>query len=194
LDDDVAAKIGGWGWCLCSTGYAIAHLPGSGQFGKMVQCSRAVIWAVTCEWPKKGMEVDHLNHNPLDNRIENLRVVTPSINARNKLKGNGYSSRYKGVHFRHTRGTYIGRVGIRIEKKIKYILSSCTPDETIAGMCADCICDLIGGFLRPNFPELSFLEKWKSIGEPQRRQIFRSMAKNNVPIHDNTIFIEQKAA
>jgi hypothetical protein len=194
LDDDVADKIGDWGWCLNGAGYAFGRVPGSGFRGRSRPCTHAAIWARTGQWPPKGTVIDHINHDKLDNRISQLRYVTYSINSRNMLKREGTTSKYKGVYFNHTQGKYIGRVGIRIEKKIKHIISSITQDEALAAMCADCIRDLVGGFIPRNFPELSFLEKWKSIGEPQRRQIFRSMAIHNVPIHDNTIFIEQKAA
>ena len=45
--------------------------------------------------PMKGEECDHINRNPSDNRIENLRWVTRSQNALNK-KPYGFS-KYKGV-------------------------------------------------------------------------------------------------
>jgi len=42
--------------------------------------------------------VDHINHNGLDNRKANLRIVTNMQNSWNKRKQKGdYSSRYKGV-------------------------------------------------------------------------------------------------
>jgi HNH endonuclease len=44
----------------------------------------------------KDSEVDHINHNPLDNRKENLRVCSRAENARNSNKKVG-SSIYKGV-------------------------------------------------------------------------------------------------
>lgn len=41
--------------------------------------------------------IDHINNNPLDNRRENLRIVTHSENARNRKKLEKASSKYFGV-------------------------------------------------------------------------------------------------
>lgn len=46
--------------------------------------------------PPEGHEVDHVNLNGLDNRRENLRVVTRSQNMAN-TRSRGGSSAYKGV-------------------------------------------------------------------------------------------------
>ncbi len=46
----------------------------------------------------KGMVVDHINHEPLDNRRANLRVCTHAQNLANQHKQRGpRSSRFKGV-------------------------------------------------------------------------------------------------
>jgi len=66
-----------------------------------------------------GMDVDHINHNPLDNRKENLRICTRSQNIMNSRKlRNNVTSKYKGVHFQKNRKKYRSRImvnGIRYE-------------------------------------------------------------------------------
>lgn len=46
---------------------------------------------------KKGMNIDHINHNGLDNRRINLREVTQSVNIQNGRKCISKTSKYKGV-------------------------------------------------------------------------------------------------
>lgn len=45
---------------------------------------------------RKGQEVDHVNHNGLDNRLENLRIVTRAQNMMNRRSIHGVSQ-FKGV-------------------------------------------------------------------------------------------------
>ncbi len=44
-----------------------------------------------------GVEVDHINRNPLDNRKENLRLCTPSQNIGNQKLRASNRSGFKGV-------------------------------------------------------------------------------------------------
>ena len=46
--------------------------------------------------PESGFEIDHINHNGLDNRRENLRVCTRSENQSNRI-ATKKTSKYKGV-------------------------------------------------------------------------------------------------
>lgn len=48
-----------------------------------------------------GVLVDHINHNGLDNRRENLRICSYAENLRNTRKNKNGTSKYKGVHLRN---------------------------------------------------------------------------------------------
>lgn len=77
--------------------------------GKNMRLHRA-IWAITYdEWPNI---IDHINGNPLDNRLENLRNTDLLGNARNQRKrdGKGFPS---GITMRS--GNY--RVRVRARNK-----------------------------------------------------------------------------
>ena len=64
----------------------------------------------------KGMQVDHINHDTLDNRKDNLRICTVSQNAINKGKNSTNKSGHKGVcwHKRHNKWIAQIRVSGRI--------------------------------------------------------------------------------
>lgn len=62
--------------------------------------------------PKGHMIViDHINNNPLDNRIENLQIITQRENAYKKQ--GKYSSSYKGVSFQKKQNKWISRINIK---------------------------------------------------------------------------------
>jgi hypothetical protein len=148
--------------------------------GRTVYLSRAVIWAVTGEWPPAGMDVDHINHDKLDNRMSNLRVVPKSLNSRNMTVERRRISKYKGVRFIRPNNSWAAQVGARIEGVDKRIMGLNTKDEEEAARCYDCITHLIGGFMLSNFPDESFEEKWERIGVRQRVQIKHSLEKNGI--------------
>lgn len=55
--------------------------------------------------------IDHINHNTLDNRRENLRVCSQSENCANtRKKSNGKTSPYKGVFYSKSHKKYRTRI------------------------------------------------------------------------------------
>lgn len=67
--------------------------------------------------PPKGMEIDHINGDGLDNRRSNLRLCFKFQNQRNSKLRLCSSSGYKGVSFSKDRKKW--RADIRIHGKLK---------------------------------------------------------------------------
>jgi len=67
----------------------------------------------------KDKQVDHINHNGLDNRKSNLRVCSHSQNQQNKEPQKNVSSRYKGVVAVKNKKKWIAQ--IRINNKLNYL-------------------------------------------------------------------------
>ena len=61
-----------------------------------------------------GQEIDHINGNPLDNRRENLRVVTSQQNKTNcnarRTFGTRRTSKYKGVGWKKDHNKWIAQI------------------------------------------------------------------------------------
>ena len=72
-------------------------------------------------------QIDHININPLDNRIENLRIVNHSQNNRNRNKFKNCSSQYKGVSWHKQNNKWIAH--INIDNKFKYLGSFTNEEE-----------------------------------------------------------------
>lgn len=69
------------------------------------------------EWPLG--QIDHINGIRSDNRIENLRVVTPQQNQQNKKRGINNKSGTVGVHWSKINSKW--RAYIMVSKKMHYL-------------------------------------------------------------------------
>jgi len=94
--------------------------------------------------------VDHIDHNGLNNRKENLRVCTFAENCRNLRSSAVKTSKYKGVHWHKRLRKWAAQ--ITFENK-KHHLGYFT-DELAAAKAYDCkAAELHGEFASLNFPE-----------------------------------------
>jgi hypothetical protein len=69
--------------------------------------------------PEKGMVIDHLDRNPLNNQKNNLRICTHSDNMRNCKISIKNTSGYKGVSFVKKNNTY--KSAIKFNKRTIYL-------------------------------------------------------------------------
>ena len=61
--------------------------------------------------PEEGYIVDHINGNGLDNRRENLRIVTPQQNAFNRAIQTNNTSGHTGVSLVKRNNKWLARIG-----------------------------------------------------------------------------------
>lgn len=84
------------------TGYIIGSM-----FGVTYQSHR-IIWAMSHgRWPIH--EIDHINGNPSDNRLCNLREATRSQNNMNRRSYRG-KSKFKGVHWNAREKRWVSQI------------------------------------------------------------------------------------
>lgn len=85
-------------WCYLKTGYAVRVSSRLNPPRKTLYMHREIMK------PPDGMVVDHINHNKLDNRRRNLRVITQAENCQN------YNNPNRGVHFNNSRNRFIAKL------------------------------------------------------------------------------------
>lgn len=103
------------------------YLKGS-IFHKDIKAHRAA-WAIHYgKWPSN--QIDHINRNPRDNRISNLRDVTPQQNCANRNPQTSRGAIPSGIDF--CKGRW--RVRTRIDGRRIYVGSFQTIEEAIANI------------------------------------------------------------
>jgi len=126
IDADDAAFASQWRWSL-SKGYAGRKYARDGkQYGVLLH--RELLGLTQGD----GLEGDHINRDPLDNRRCNLRIVTKRGNRQNRGSLQGSSSSYRGVSWDKYRKRW--RACIWIDGKQK--LLGRFMDESEAAMVA----------------------------------------------------------
>lgn len=92
--------------------------------------------------PRSAGIVDHINGDPLDNRRENLRIATESLNSLNRRKRLGLTSRYGGVSwFKDKRRPGFGCWRVAVMVNGNRTLIGYFDDEDEAGAAAEAFYD-----------------------------------------------------
>ena len=94
VSDADYVELSKYSWSRDSRGYLKRSLKISGK-----RTSIAMHRAIMADQLRDGLVVDHINGDILDNRRENLRVVSHSANRENSVSRKGATSRFRGVSF-----------------------------------------------------------------------------------------------
>lgn len=89
VDDEDVPRLIKYRWCLNNTGYARTSISSSEQI---------LMHRFIMKLPKNKPWVDHINRNKLDNRKENLRTATSSLNNHNRGLQRNNRSGHTGVY------------------------------------------------------------------------------------------------
>lgn len=119
VDDEDYEWLSRYSWhAVCNMPYAAMR---KSKYGKYYYMHRMILEKALGNIAKK--HVDHINHNTLDNRRENLRLCSPSENLRNSKKSDdSATSKYKGTSYINTPGRRKRwRAYINIDGKQKHL-------------------------------------------------------------------------
>ncbi|HDD9014168.1 TPA: HNH endonuclease [Escherichia coli] len=89
------------------------------RYAGTLHYAHRIIWEMFNGPIPEGHQIDHIWHDRLDNRIENLRLVTVTENNRNQSKFKTNKSGVTGVHWDKKRKKWV--VTIWNNNKIKYL-------------------------------------------------------------------------
>jgi hypothetical protein len=114
IDEGDFAYLNQWKWHF-SRGYArrsinVERFTGGAHHTKTVSMHRQLLG-------DESSQIDHANHDGLDNRRSNLRPCSRTQNQQNRKVH--YNKRFKGVNWHKQIGAW--QVSIRVDKKLKHI-------------------------------------------------------------------------
>jgi hypothetical protein len=102
-----------------------------GGDGRTVKLHREVVGLNTGD----ELAVDHINHDRLDNRRQNLRRCTTAENSQNLRARRGSYSKHRGVSFDKSRGKWVGQVTLDYRRQ-KWSKRFDTEEEAASAVAA----------------------------------------------------------
>ncbi|HFO7542632.1 TPA: HNH endonuclease signature motif containing protein [Escherichia coli] len=82
-----------------------------GFFGRWYKAHR-IIWEMHNGPIPEGYEIDHLDHDPSNNRLNNFRLVLGKENAKNRPKNKNNTSGYIGVYWDKEREKWYSQIWV----------------------------------------------------------------------------------
>ncbi|MDP9317264.1 MAG: AP2 domain-containing protein [Chloroflexota bacterium] len=140
VDDEDFDWLNQWRWRYSNQGYAVRDTTRP----KNTLLMHRVIMSAPAD-----MEVDHCNHNGLDNRRINLRLCTKSQNRGNLVSPHMKQSGYKGVFYMPRKRPW--KAQINIGQKSVHLGMFATPEEA-ARAYDEAAKAHFGEFVKLNFP------------------------------------------
>jgi hypothetical protein len=108
VDESTYALVNQWKWYKSKTDRVIRTTPGQG--------SKILLHRLLLNFPK-NQDIDHINGNPLDNRLSNLRLCSHKENMRNSKKYKNNTSGYKGVSWSKSNKKWGATIWLENKKK-----------------------------------------------------------------------------
>lgn len=102
IDLEDVDKCKDWNWYLNKDGYVVRSI--------LIDVKAIRLHRIIMNTPK-GMDTDHIDHNPLNNRKSNLRICSRSENSMNTITTTG-TSKYKGVYWNKKNKKWIAQIKI----------------------------------------------------------------------------------
>ena len=112
VDAEDSQFVSRYSWSIDQTGYPHARVDGRTQ-----RLHRCIIQQMGLQVPK-GMVVDHIDRNPLNNTRQNLRITNHTQNIFNSGPNRANTSGVKGVTWNKRSGKWV--VQLRIHGKYQY--------------------------------------------------------------------------
>jgi len=112
VDAEDYDRLNKYKWCVSKTprtNYAMRRTKGKRVKGKRSKRKTILMHRFILNAPR-GLVVDHINHNGLDNRRENLRLCTHVQNTQNRRPNRNTSSKYKGVYWHKHRNKFVAKI------------------------------------------------------------------------------------
>jgi hypothetical protein len=115
VDDQDYDYLMQWKWRVSSEGYARRDVIHNGR-RHSIYMHRIVVKRVG---KNTKPEVDHRNHNRLDNRRGNLRPATKQENMANRGPQRNNTSGYKGVYWDKSRSLWLA--AIKVDRRMRFL-------------------------------------------------------------------------